>query len=177
MAAIIFVAANYRFDFLWSILQWLVNRDWILWLIAAELADVTSVPMCNWIWQKQQSQRSKNKRGGNISRFHCAVCEEPMQKVFEPQLMPLLTNIERATHGLNSVVYEGWWCPHCYPQRRRDSIHLRGYALKRPRNVEKCPNSYGGGAGVGGGSGSSGGGGAGAGFGGGGCSGGGCGGC
>ncbi|WP_265266107.1 hypothetical protein [Spirulina subsalsa] len=129
-----------RFYSLWPTLQELAHSVWSLWVVAAELAAVTSSALMKWTWQKKQSQRSKNKRGGNRPRFHCAACEEPMKKVFEPQLMPLLTNIERATHGLNSVVYEGWWCPHCYPQRRRDTIHLRSYALKRPRNVEQCPN-------------------------------------
>ncbi|MCW6037792.1 hypothetical protein K4A83_16155 [Spirulina subsalsa FACHB-351] len=112
---------------------------WDTLIVSTILATLGSFPLIQGIWQRQQLSTSP-EQGHSRTRFHCAICCQPLKRLPESDLMPLLTKIEQATHKLNSVVYDGWWCPHCHPQYSRDTIHLRGYMLQRPRHVKKCPH-------------------------------------
>ncbi|WP_017304184.1 hypothetical protein [Spirulina subsalsa] len=112
-----------------------------VFILSTILATLGSFPIIQRIWQRKQLAAFL-EQGHSRTHFHCAICRQPLHKLPASDLMPLLTRIEQATHKLNSVVYDGWWCPHCHPEYSRDTIHLRGYILQRPRHVTKCPQCH-----------------------------------
>lgn len=46
----------------------------------------------------------------------CETCKQPMQKLADEALSDRLVDPEKVAQQLNSVHYEGWHCPRCYPE-------------------------------------------------------------
>ncbi|MGL5193352.1 MAG: hypothetical protein ACRC8Y_07080, partial [Chroococcales cyanobacterium] len=70
----------------------------------------------------------------------CQKCENPLIQLNPTHLSDRFTPPQQVAKRLGSTRFEGWHCPHCYPDDS-SSFHLRRYLLN-PNRFSECPHCH-----------------------------------
>ncbi|AFY81780.1 TPM domain-containing protein [Oscillatoria acuminata] len=70
----------------------------------------------------------------------CQKCQTPLIKLNSESLSDRFTPPQQVAQRLGSTRFEGWHCPHCYPDDS-SRFHLRRYLLN-PNRFSECPHCH-----------------------------------